>query len=76
MNRERRDRAPVGHREESGEGLWLEGTDRRSRLLSEAESAEFKFINWPGGPESTRQNVFYGDFFDAAEHVGGEEKYL
>lgn len=56
--------------------MWLEGTDRRSRLLSEAESAEFKFINWPGGPESTRQNVFYGDFFDAAEHVGGEEKYL
>ncbi len=30
--------------------------------------AEYKFIDWQGGPESIRQNSIFKGFFELAEH--------
>ena len=38
--------------------------------------AEFKFINWKGGPESIRQNSLFKDFFGLAEEETEKGKYL
>ena len=38
--------------------------------------AEFKFIQWQGGPESIRQNSVFKDFYNLAEHSTDKAKYL
>ena len=38
--------------------------------------AEYKFIDWKGGPESIRQNQFFKDFYFLAEYETPKEKYL
>lgn len=48
--------------------LWDLETDRRI--------AEFKFINWRGGPEAIRQNSVFKDFFYMAEYETGRSKHL
>jgi hypothetical protein len=37
-------------------------------LETDRRVAEFKFINWRGGPESIRQNSVFKDLFMMAEH--------
>ena len=38
--------------------------------------AEFKFINWKGGPESIRQNQLFKDFYLLAEHDTSKTRCL
>ncbi len=38
--------------------------------------AEFKFIDWKGGPESIRQNQLFKDFYLLAESSTPKERYL
>jgi len=38
--------------------------------------AEFKFIDWQGGPESIRQNALFKDYYLLAEHPTKKQKYL
>ncbi len=38
--------------------------------------AEFKFIDWKGGPESIRQNQLFKDFYLLAEFSTPKERYL
>ncbi len=38
--------------------------------------AEFKFIDWKGGPESIRQNSLFKDFYLLAEVNTSKERYL
>ena len=38
--------------------------------------AEFKFINWKGGPESIRQNQLFKDFYLLAEHDTSKKRCL
>lgn len=38
--------------------------------------AEFKFIQWRGGPESIRQNSIFKDFYGLAEAETSKERYL
>lgn len=38
--------------------------------------AEYKFIDWQGGPETIRQNAVFKDFFELAEYVTDKKKFL
>jgi hypothetical protein len=38
--------------------------------------AEFKFINWRGGPEAIRQNALFKDFYLLAAYPGPKRKFL
>jgi hypothetical protein len=38
--------------------------------------AEYKFIDWQGGPETIRQNGIFKDFFELAEHETHKKKFL
>jgi hypothetical protein len=51
-------------------------TGRAFDLETDRRVAEFKFIQWQGGPESIRQNQLFKDFFLLAEHEGPKQKYL
>lgn len=41
-------------------------TGRSHDLVTDQQIAEFKFIDWKGGPESIRQNSLFIDLFDLA----------
>lgn len=51
----------------TGRGFDLE-TDRRV--------AEFKLIQWKGGPESIRQNQLFKDLFNLAKYEGNKQRCL
>lgn len=38
--------------------------------------AEFKFIDWKGGPEAIRQNQLFKDFYLLAEYLTNRDRYL
>lgn len=38
--------------------------------------AEYKFIDWQGGPESIRQNAVFKDFYSLAEYETTKSKHL
>jgi len=48
--------------------LGAGNTGRQFDLETNRRIAEFKFINWRGGPEVIRQNALFKDFFGLAEH--------
>ncbi|MCG8554502.1 MAG: hypothetical protein MJD61_04325 [Proteobacteria bacterium] len=56
--------------------LGAGNTGRAFDLETDKRIAEFKFINWRGGPESIRQNSLFKDFFELAEAETRKERYL
>lgn len=56
--------------------LGAGNTGRKFDLETNLRIAEFKFINWRGGPESIRQNGIFKDFFELAEEKTVKKKYL
>lgn len=56
--------------------LGAGNTGRKFDLVTSHRVAEFKFIDWRGGPESIRQNSIFKDFFDLAEYRGRKNRYL
>lgn len=56
--------------------LGAGNTGRCFDLETNYRVAEFKFINWRGGPESIRQNSIFKDFFELAETETAKRKYL
>lgn len=51
-------------------------TGRPFDLETNLRVAEFKFIDWKGGPESIRQNQLFKDFYFLAELPTPKERYL
>lgn len=45
-------------------------------VVTNQRVAEFKFIDWKGGPESIRQNSIFKDFFNLAEYETDKERFL
>jgi hypothetical protein len=56
--------------------LGAGNTGRQFDLETNFRVAEYKFIDWQGGPESTRQNGVFKDFYELAEHQTTKSKYL
>jgi hypothetical protein len=56
--------------------LGAGNTGREFDLETSSRIAEFKFINWRGGPESIRQNSLFKDFFWLAESDTTKNRYL
>jgi len=56
--------------------LGAGNTGRPFDLETNLRVAEFKFINWRGGPESIRQNGVFKDFFLLAHHDTPKSKHL
>jgi hypothetical protein len=56
--------------------LGAGNTGRPFDLETNHRIAEFKFINWRGGPESIRQNSLFKDFFLLSEYETLKKKYL
>lgn len=56
--------------------LGAGNTGRRFDLETNHRVAEYKFIDWQGGPESIRQNGIFKDFFELAEYKTEKQKYL
>jgi hypothetical protein len=56
--------------------LGAGNTGRKYDLETDQRVAEFKFIQWRGGPESIRQNGLFKDFFYLAEDDTPKERYL
>lgn len=56
--------------------LGAGNTGRKFDLETNIRVAEYKFIDWQGGPESIRQNGIFKDFFELAEHETDKKKYL
>lgn len=56
--------------------LGAGNTGREFDLETDRRIAEFKFIQWRGGPESIRQNGLFKDFFYLAEADASKERYL
>ncbi|WP_429886015.1 hypothetical protein [Geoalkalibacter halelectricus] len=56
--------------------LGAGNTGRQFDLETNMRVAEYKFIDWQGGPESIRQNGIFKDFFELAEHETHKKKYL
>lgn len=56
--------------------LGAGNTGRKFDLETNLRVAEFKFIDWKGGPETIRQNSIFKDFFELAEHETSKQKYL
>src|SRR5258707_7159961 len=48
--------------------LGAGNTGRKFNLETNLRVAEYKFIDWQGGPESIRQNGIFKDFFELAEY--------
>jgi hypothetical protein len=51
-------------------------TGRPFDLETNRRIAEFKFIDWKGGPESIRQNSLFKDFFELAEYDSPKQRFL
>jgi hypothetical protein len=51
-------------------------TGKTFDLETNQRVAEFKFIDWKGGPESIRQNQLFKDFYLLAEFSTPKERYL
>lgn len=49
---------------------------RQFDLETNKRIAEYKFIDWQGGPEAIRQNGIFKDFFELAEYETHKRKYL
>lgn len=56
--------------------LGAGNTGRPFDLETNHRIAEFKFINWHGGPETIRQNSLFKDFYLLAENPTAKQKYL
>lgn len=56
--------------------LGAGNTGRKFDLETNFRVAEYKFIDWQGGPESIRQNGIFKDFFELAEHETVKRKFL
>jgi hypothetical protein len=56
--------------------LGAGNTGRKFDLETNLRVAEYKFIDWQGGPESIRQNGVFKDFFELAEYETTKKKYL
>lgn len=56
--------------------LGAGNTGRKFDLETNLRVAEYKFIDWQGGPESIRQNGIFKDFFELAEHQTEKKKFL
>jgi hypothetical protein len=56
--------------------LGAGNTGRQFDLETNMRVAEYKFIDWQGGPESIRQNGIFKDFFALAEYETHKNKYL
>lgn len=56
--------------------LGAGNTGRHYDLETNLRVAEFKFIQWRGGPESIRQNGLFKDFFYLAEADTAKERYI
>ncbi len=56
--------------------LGAGNTGRNFDLETNLRIAEFKFIDWQGGPESIRQNGVFKDFYQLAEHETNKSKHL
>lgn len=56
--------------------LGAGNTGRKFDLETNLRVAEYKFIDWQGGPESIRQNGVFKDFFELAEYETAKRKYL
>jgi hypothetical protein len=56
--------------------LGAGNTGKKFDLETNKRIAEFKFINWQGGPESIRQNSIFIDLFNLAEHTTHKKRYL
>ncbi|MGE0558016.1 MAG: hypothetical protein AB7E73_03375 [Burkholderiales bacterium] len=56
--------------------LGAGNTGRQFDLETNRRVAEYKFIDWQGGPESIRQNSIFKDFFELAEFQTHKKKYL
>lgn len=54
--------------------LGAGNTGKNFDLSTNKRVAEFKFINWKGGPESIRQNGIFKDFFNLVENGAGDRK--
>lgn len=54
--------------------LGAGNTGRKFDLITNLRVAEFKFIEWQGGSESTRQNTLFYDFFTLAEYDDSSRK--
>lgn len=66
---------------ESGEviqsiSLGAGNSGRKFDLETNYRIAEYKFIDWRGGPESIRQNGIFKDFFELSETDTCKRKYL
>ena len=56
--------------------LGAGNTGKRFDLETNRRVAEYKFIDWKGGPESIRQNGIFKDFYNLAEYETDKEKFL
>lgn len=56
--------------------LGAGNTGKLFDLTTDQRVAEFKFVDWQGGPESIRQNGIFKDFYYLAEHDTTKRKYL
>jgi hypothetical protein len=56
--------------------LGAGNTGRRHDLETDRRVAEFKFIEWQGGPESIRQNGVFKDLFDLASNPTTKRRIL
>ena len=56
--------------------LGAGNTGRKFDLETNRRIAEYKFIDWRGGPESIRQNSIFMDFYALAEYRGRKDRYL
>ena len=56
--------------------LGAGNTGKKFDLETNLQIAEFKFINWRGGPESIRQNSLFKDFFYLAEEETAKRRCL
>lgn len=56
--------------------LGAGNTGKDFDLVTNTRIAEFKFIQWQGGPESIRQNSIFKDFFYLAEEDTPKSRYL
>lgn len=70
-----RDILEPGERVESV-SLGAGNTGRQFDLETNLRVAEYKFIDWQGGPESIRQNGIFKDFFELAEYETKKKKFL
>jgi hypothetical protein len=63
---------------EAVEGLSLGAgnTGREFDLETNLRIAEFKFIQWQGGPESLRKKSLFKDFYELAEYDTPKARYL